>query len=210
MSSKSNSARWKQRQAKDPYVKRAKREGIASRSYYKLEQLDKRFGLVKAHSSVIDLGAAPGGWSQYVHSLLKTGLLVSVDCLPMKSRSPSHIVLCNDISTTECLASLKTCFTQSKASLILSDAAPNLSGMRDVDMLKSEALLDSVERISGEMLRGGGSMVVKSFDSVESAARLVRLKTHYRTVLAVKPSSSRKESRERYLVCLGKIEKRVK
>jgi 23S rRNA (uridine2552-2'-O)-methyltransferase len=203
MPKKSSSARWKQRQASDPFVARARREGLRSRAVYKLEELDQRLRLLRPGSVVIDLGAAPGGWSQYAAERAgRAGRVLALDVLPMDPL-PGVEFLQGDFTTDAALQQLLQRLDGAQVNLVMSDMAPNISGMRSVDQPRSMYLAELASELASNTLTSGGCFITKvfmgeGFDSLLSACRAA-----YKTVKVVKPAASRPESRETYIAASG-------
>ncbi len=163
MAKKSSSARWKQRQASDPYVQRAQKEGWRSRAVYKLEEIDKKQRLFHNGSVVVDLGAAPGGWSQYAaQKVLPKGRIIALDLLEMESLEGVQFIQ-GDFTEDDALQQLRTALGEAKADLVMSDMAPNITGMRSVDQPRSMYLAELALDMAGQMLKPGGALVTHVF-----------------------------------------------
>lgn len=198
-----SSARWLERQQQDPYVKRAQKQGARSRSVFKLEELDRRDGLLKAGMVVVDLGAAPGGWSDYAQR--KTGAggrVIALDILPMEEIAGVTFIQ-GDFREDEPLKRLESALEGAKADLVLSDMAPNMSGMRAVDQPKSMHLAELALAFAREHLKPGGSLLMKLFQGEGSDQLLKELKTGFNQVVIRKPPASRSQSREIYALARG-------
>jgi len=203
MPKKSSSARWKQRQASDPYVTRAHREGLRSRAVYKLQELDKKLRLLHPGALVIDLGAAPGGWSQYAAERVGPGgRVLALDLLAME---PLQGVEClqGDFTTDAALQQLLRLLDGARPNLVMSDMAPNISGMRSVDQPRSMYLAELASDLAGKTLTSGGCFVTKVFMGEGFDDLLAACRTAYQTVKVVKPAASRPESRETYIAASG-------
>ena len=194
------SQRWLARQLNDPYVAAAKQQGFRSRAAFKLMELDERFRLIRRGSQVVDLGAAPGGWTQAAVRL-GAARVVGVDLLPVDPVSGA-ILLQGDFTETEVQAQL---FAElgGKADLVLSDMAPNTTGHGATDHLRIMALADAALEFAVEALVEGGNFVAKVFQGGAERQMLERLKRHFASVRHAKPPSSRKESSELYVVATG-------
>lgn len=200
-----SSQRWLQRQLNDPYVHEAKRLGFRSRSAFKLEQLDERFKFLKTDQRVVDLGAAPGGWTQVVASrvLGKSGggRVVGLDILEMEPLAGAEI-LCADFMTDEGLAEL-TSLLGGPADLVLSDMAAPTTGHAPTDHLRTTALCEAAYDFAETVLSPGGVFVAKVFKGGSEADLLRRMKLAFSTVRHAKPAASRPESPETYVVAMG-------
>lgn len=203
MGKKGNSSgRWLDRQRRDPYVRRAHDEGTVSRAHYKLEQLDRKYRLVFPNQLVLELGAAPGGWTQYLSDRIANGLIIAVDPLPVTGGAKVEIITgeYGEDSVDERIGEL---LGDRRLSLVLSDMAPNLSGIRVADQAASIHLADLCLDAAARWLRPTGSMVVKVFRGEGLDGWLAEAKGQFRQVRLVKPEASRKESREAYVVATG-------
>jgi 23S rRNA (uridine2552-2'-O)-methyltransferase len=194
-----SSQRWVDRQRRDPYVKKAAEGGAASRAHYKLEQLDRRFHLLRPNAVVLELGAAPGGWTRYLARRLTHGMLVAVDWRPMQA--PANVTFHRiDIHSDALDTVLSGALGERRADLVLSDMAPNISGVKVADQAASMALVERATEVARRWLKPGGSLVVKLFhgEGVDDWVRRMR-KSFARVVLA-KPAASRAESSEVYAI----------
>ncbi len=198
-----SSTRWLERQLNDPYVARAKREGYRARSAYKLIEIDDRFGILAPGKRVVDLGAAPGGWSQVaaqrVGSLPETPLVVAIDVLPMDP-IPGVTIMQKDFLDEDAPELLHAALGGAKADVILSDMAAPTIGHRQTDALRTAHLYEAAADFITEALAPGGHFLAKVFRGGLDAALLAALKQRFRTVAHVKPKSSRQESVELYLL----------
>jgi 23S rRNA (uridine2552-2'-O)-methyltransferase len=195
-----SSQRWRQRQERDVYVEQAGREGWRSRAVFKLEQIQAKERLLRAGTVCVDLGSAPGSWSQLAVRLVgPSGRVIAVDLLPMESIAGVDF-LAGDFTTPETLEALRTLVGTSPVDLVMSDMAPNISGNRVMDQPRSMALLDEALLFAREVLRPGGDLLVKAFQGEGIDAFTRELRGHFKTVKTVKPKASRAESREIYLL----------
>jgi len=194
---KTASTRWLQRQHSDSYVAEAKRQGLRSRAAFKLMQLDDRFRLLKPGSSVIDLGAAPGGWTQ-VSVARSGGRVIAVDLQSMEP-VPGALCLTMDLESDDSPARLGAALPDG-ADVVLSDMAPRTTGHATTDRLRIAALADLAYETARGLLRPGGAFVVKIFQGGMHHDLLNVLKKDFAQVRHVKPDASRKESSELYLV----------
>jgi 23S rRNA (uridine2552-2'-O)-methyltransferase len=195
-----SSAGWRQRQERDPYVQRARDEGYRSRAVYKLEELLQKARLPGRPSLVIDLGAAPGAWSQYAarHWGGRTRVL-ALDILPM-DEIPGVEFLQGDFTESEVLQRLTAMLGEDRADLVLSDMAPNISGNRSVDQPRAMYLAELALDLACDTLNPGGTFICKVFQG-EGFDELVRsARARFRQVRVVKPKASRSSSREVYLL----------
>jgi 23S rRNA (uridine2552-2'-O)-methyltransferase len=198
---KVGSTRWLERQLNDPYVKRAKAEGYRSRAAYKLIELDERFGFLKGARRVIDLGIAPGGWTQVVRQRLPQAQVVGIDLLPTDPIDGATI-LQMDFMAEEAPAKLAEALG-GPADLILSDMAANTVGHPQTDHLRTMGLVEAGLLFATEMLRPGGTFVAKVLAGGADAALVAELKRNFTTVKHAKPPASRKGSSEWYVVAQG-------
>ncbi len=202
-----SSQRWLQRQLNDPYVQEAQRLGFRSRSAFKLEQLDEKFGFIIAGQRVVDLGAAPGGWTQVVASRVLgnagggTGRVVGLDILEMEPVAGAEILRA-DFMTEEGLAAL-TGLLGGPADLVLSDMAAPTTGHAPTDHLRTAALCEAAYDFAESVLSAGGSFVAKVFKGGSEGELLQRMKLAFKTVRHAKPPASRPESPETYVVAMG-------
>ncbi|WP_332812397.1 RlmE family RNA methyltransferase [Sphingomonas sp.] len=198
---KVGSTRWLERQLNDPYVKRAKAEGYRSRAAYKLIELDERFGFLKGARRVIDLGIAPGGWTQVVRQRLPQAQVVGIDLLPTDPIEGATI-LQMDFMAEDAPAKLAEALG-GPADLILSDMAANTVGHPQTDHLRTMGLVEAGLLFATEMLRPGGAFVAKVLAGGADAALVAELKRNFTTVKHAKPPASRKGSSEWYVVAQG-------
>lgn len=198
---KVGSTRWLERQLNDPYVRRAKAEGYRSRAAYKLIELDERFGFLKGARRVIDLGIAPGGWTQVVRQRLPQAQVVGIDLLPTDPIEGATI-LQMDFMAEDAPARLAEALG-GPADLVLSDMAANTVGHPQTDHLRTMALVEAGLLFATETLRPGGSFVAKVLAGGADAALVAELKRAFTTVKHAKPPASRKGSSEWYVVAQG-------
>jgi 23S rRNA (uridine2552-2'-O)-methyltransferase len=203
MANKSSSNRWKKRQAADPWVKKAQDGGWRSRAVFKLEEIDKKDRLLKKGSVVIDLGAAPGGWSQYAAGkVLPGGQVVALDILPMEEVEGVTFIE-GDFTEDDALQQVLTLLGTTRADLVMSDMAPNITGMRSVDQPRSMYLVELALDLAGQILTSGGSFVAKVFHGEGFEGFVQECRRRFKTVKIRKPAASRQESRETYIVATG-------
>ena len=197
---KAASTRWLQRQLSDSYVAEAKKQGLRSRAAFKLMQLDDRFRLIKPDSAVLDLGAAPGGWTQ-VAVARSGGPVIAVDLQAMEPVAGARCLVL-DLADEDAPARLGAALPDG-ADLVLSDMAPRTTGHAATDRLRIAALADLAYDAAHRLLRPGGAFVVKIFQGGAHHDLLDSLKKNFSLVRHVKPDASRKESSELYLVATG-------
>jgi 23S rRNA (uridine2552-2'-O)-methyltransferase len=203
MTNKSSSTRWKQRQAADPWVKKAQTAGWRSRAVYKLEELDKKDRLMHRGSVVVDLGAAPGSWSQYAAAkVLPHGQVIALDILAMDPLD-SVTFIQGDFTEDSVLQELEAALGDAQADLVMSDMAPNISGNRSVDQPRSMYLVELAFDLATRKLASGGTFVAKVFHGQGYDELLTQCRKAFRTVKIRKPAASRQESRETYIVASG-------
>jgi 23S rRNA (uridine2552-2'-O)-methyltransferase len=199
---KESSRRWIERQLNDPYVREAKAKGYRSRAAFKLVELDDKFHFLKPGARVLDLGAAPGGWSQVAAQRVgPKGSVVAADILEI-TPLPGVTVLMLDLSDASALAALEQALG-GPADVALSDMAASTTGHRATDHLRTNALLEAALDVAAVVLRPGGAFVGKAFQGGATGDLLARTKKMFREVRHVKPRASRTESVELYLVALG-------
>ena len=198
---KVSSTRWLERQLNDPYVKRAKAENFRSRAAYKLLELDERFGLLKGAKSVVDLGIAPGGWSQVVRRRAPQANVVGIDLLPTDAIDGVAILQMDfmDEAAPERLHEA----LGGPADLVLSDMAANTVGHQQTDHLRTMALVEAGLEFAREVLRPGGAYVAKVLAGGADNQLVAELKRSFATVKHAKPPASRKDSSEWYVIAQG-------
>ena len=198
---KVGSTKWLERQLNDPYVKRAKAEGFRSRAAYKLIELDERFGFLKGVSRVVDLGIAPGGWSQVVRKKAPKAAVVGIDLLPTDPLDGVTIFEM-DFMDDEAPNRLKEALG-GPADLVLSDMAANTVGHPQTDHLRTMALVEAGLLFATEVLRPGGAYVAKVLAGGADNDLVAALKKNFTAVKHAKPPASRKGSSEWYVVAQG-------
>jgi len=197
---RSSSGSWLRRQERDPYVQQARRDGWRSRAVYKLEQIDQKERLLKPDMLCVDLGSAPGSWSQYVTEKLKGRVrIVAVDLLPMDAL-PSVEFIQGDFTDDELLSDVQDAIGDSKVDLVMSDMAPNISGNRVVDQPRSMYLAELAMDLCKQILRPGGDFVCKLFQGEGIDEFIGASRGAFKRVKVMKPKASRPGSREVYLV----------
>ncbi len=196
-----SSSRWLRRQLKDPYVEQARRLGYRSRAAFKLIELDDRFHLLRPGSRIVDLGAAPGGWTQVAVERVGNGRVVSLDCGEMDP-VPVATVLRHDANSASAPAAI-TASLGGPADLVMSDMAAPATGHGATDHLRVVALAEAAFAIAGEVLAPGGAFLAKVLRGGTERALLEALRRDFAVVRHAKPPASRKESRELYVVATG-------
>ena len=198
-----SSKKWLAEHFDDPFVKLAQRQGLRSRSAFKLQELQEKFRLVRPGMTVVDLGAAPGGWCQVLQPLVGSGgRIIALDVLPMEPLADVLFVQ-GDFTEEGPLRELESALDGARADLVLSDMAPNISGMAAVDQAKAmylaELALDFVE----SWLKPGGDFVVKLFQGTDFDSYVKTVRGLFGNVRIFKPKASRPRSREVYLLARG-------
>jgi 23S rRNA (uridine2552-2'-O)-methyltransferase len=196
-----SSARWLQRQLNDPYVKQAKAEGYRSRAAYKLVELDERFGLLKGVTRAVDLGIAPGGWSQVLRLKCPKAKVVGIDLLPTDPIE-GVTILQMDFMADEAPAALERAL-DGPPDLVLSDMAANTVGHKQTDHLRTMGLVETAADFAIQTLAPGGTFVAKVLAGGTDAELLALLKRHFTSVKHAKPPASRKDSSEWYVIAKG-------
>ena len=198
-----SSKQWLRRHVNDPYVQRSKKEGYRSRSAYKLTEIDERDRILGPGMLVVDLGAAPGGWSQVAAKRVgPKGTVVAIDLLPVEPIS-GVTILQADFASEEGLSAVEECIQGRKAAVVLSDMAPNMSGIAVSDQARSMELAEIARDFAQLHLQAEGVFVVKVFQGAGYDEYLKSLRNAFQKVMARKPASSRGESAEQYLVARG-------
>jgi 23S rRNA (uridine2552-2'-O)-methyltransferase len=198
---KVSSTRWLERQLNDPYVKRAKAEGYRSRAAYKLIELDEKFGLLRGVKGVVDLGIAPGGWSQVVRKKAPAARVAGIDFLPTDPID-GVAILQMDFMDEEAPDALREALADD-ADLVLSDMAANTVGHPQTDHLRTMALVEAGLEFAREVLKPGGAYVAKVLAGGADNKLVAELKRHFTTVKHAKPPASRKDSSEWYVIAQG-------
>ncbi|MDR0695471.1 MAG: RlmE family RNA methyltransferase [Holosporales bacterium] len=197
---KASSKKWVQRQINDKYVELAIKEGYRSRAAYKIQEIQARFKIFKPDSVVLDLGAAPGGWSQVASKICKK--VIAVDLLDIAPLPGVHIIS-GDFFDDSTLSKAEALIGTDGVDIILSDMAPNSCGLRQVDHIRIMNLAEAVFDFGEKLLNHGGSMVIKILRGGTEAGLLAKLKKSFQTTRHFKPASSRTESSEMYVIARG-------
>lgn len=202
---KLSSKLWLERQLNDPYVAQARRDGYRSRAAYKLIEIDDKYHFLKSGAAVVDLGAAPGGWSQIaarrVGAASGKGKVIAIDLLEMPE-IPGVSFAQLDFLAEDAPARLLE-MIGGRADVVLSDMAANTTGHRKTDQLRIIGLVESAAAFASDVLNPGGAFVAKVFQSGVEAELLAQLKRDFASVRHVKPASSRQDSSERYVLATG-------
>lgn len=198
---KKSSTRWLQRQLNDPFVKKAHELGYRSRATFKIIEIDDKFHIFKKGKKVVDIGSAPGGWSDIAVKRVGKGNVVAIDILNMKPIDGVHFKQI-DFNEDEAKEFLTTAL-EGKADVVISDIAPNTTGNANVDHLQIMALVEQAYYFAIEVLRQGGTFVAKVRQGGTEANLLKEMKSKFTTVKHFKPDSSRKESAETYVIAQG-------
>ena len=195
-----SSRSWRERQERDPYVQQARREGWRSRAVFKLQEIDQKERLIKPGMSCVDLGSAPGGWSQYATRKLDgKGRIVAIDLLPMDAL-PNVDFIQGDFTEDAVLEELRALVSDEKVDLVMSDLAPNISGNRAIDQPRAMYLAELALDFAREVLAERGDFVIKLFQGAGIDPFLADVRSSFATVKVKKPKASRAGSREVYLV----------
>ncbi|MEM6666528.1 MAG: RlmE family RNA methyltransferase [Pseudomonadota bacterium] len=200
---KSGSTRWLQRQLNDPFVAEAKARGLRSRAAFKFLEIDDKYNLLKPGHTVVDLGAAPGGWSQIAAERVGlTGQVIAIDLLEIDSLSGVDFLQL-DFTDDDAPDILAARLRDGAADLVMSDMAPNTTGHKQTDHLRIMALCEMAVDFAGTVLKPGGTFLAKTRRGGTEGTLLVTLKEQYKTVRHLKPAASRPESSELYVLATG-------
>ena len=205
---KLSSKLWLERQLNDPYVAQAKREGYRSRAAYKLIEIDDKYHFLKSGQTVVDLGAAPGGWSQIAAERVASGVgsgpgqVIAVDLTEIESL-PGVEVLALDVTEAGTLDRIRAALKRGRADVVLSDMAAPAIGHRTTDHLRVVALVEAAFDLAEDVLAPGGTFLAKVFQGGAGQELLTRLKQSFAKVSHVKPKASRAESPEVYVLATG-------
>lgn len=198
-----SSRRWLKRQERDPYVERAVREGWRSRAAFKLLEIDERERILKRGAVVVDLGAAPGGWSQVAaRKVGDSGRVFAIDRLAMDP-IPSVEFIEGDFLSDDAVKQLRDLIGGQAVDLVLCDLAPNISGNRAIDQPRSLSLVEGAMEFAGQVLKPGGTFLAKVFQGEGQRELEAGLRRRFEKLKPIKPRASRSESREIYLLASG-------
>ena len=195
-----SSKHWIARQFSDPYIKLAKQKGYRSRSAFKLIEINKKFKFLKNNLNIIDLGSAPGGWSQVCSEINKNGKNLSIDILDM-DKIDNIFFYKKDFNESDFFDFVINFFDQDKVDIVLSDMAVNTTGNKDLDAIKTNSIALEVVNLSRVILKPKSSLLVKIFSGKDESILIKNAKDSFKIIERIKPDSSRKESREIYLLC---------
>ena len=197
---KKSSKLWISRQNNDFYVKEAKAKGYRSRSAFKLIEINKKFKFLKNNLNIVDLGSAPGGWSQVCSEINKNGKNLSIDILEME-KIENIFFYKKDFNESDFFDFINNFFDQNKVDIVLSDMAVNTTGNKDLDAIKTNSIALDVVNLSKVILKPKSSLLVKIFSGKDENILIKNAKDSFKIIERIKPDSSRKESREMYLLC---------
>lgn len=204
MKQSKTSRAWMREHVNDEFVKRAQKEGYRSRASYKLLEIDTRDHLIQPGMRIVDLGAAPGGWSQVAAQILKgRGLILAIDLLQMPPL-PGVTFIQGDFREEAALAEMQEILGAAPVDLVISDMAPNISGIDSVDQAKSMYLAELALDFTGEHLKPGGNFLVKVFQGEGFAEYIRAMREQFQQVVTRKPKASRDRSNEVYLLGKGR------
>lgn len=197
------SGQWASRQNRDPYIKKARHCGFRARSVFKLEQIDRKYGLLKPDSTIIDLGSAPGSWAQYAAAIVHTDQqIVAVDCLAMQDIEKVRFIH-GDFTQSEVIEQIITALDGRAVDVVLSDMAPNLSGIRSTDQARAATLQQAIMEFCQHSLKSGGRLLSKLFAGEDVATTRKQFSDCFAHTRTVKPPASRAHSKEIYLLAMG-------
>lgn len=196
---KTSSTLWLKRQLNDPYIVKAKADGYASRAAYKIIEIDQKIKLLKKGMKIVDLGAAPGGWSQVAAK--KGCTVVAIDLLAMDAIAGVDFIQM-DFMDDDAPDKLKA-MLNGPADAVISDMAPNTTGHKSTDHIRIMAVVEAAYLFSIEVLKPGGTFIAKVFQGGAQNEVLAEMKRHFKSVKHIKPPASRQESSEQYVVATG-------
>ena len=204
MSRKKKTGGWRRAQREDFFLKKAQGRGLVSRAYFKLQELDAKFDLLKPNQSILELGAAPGGWVRYIEDKLSDheNLYIAVDPSPVKSSGLAKVIR-GKSNDTRVFQEIDKILGSKKLDLVLSDMAPKISGVRIVDDSASRELAEEALNIAYRYLAPEGGMVAKLFQGSEAQSFMAEIKERFLKAVIFKPAASRSESREMFVVADG-------
>lgn len=198
-----SSSQWLQEHFKDKYVLQSQKEGYRSRAAYKLLQIQQKDKLIKPGMNVVDLGSAPGGWSQVARQFVgSNGKVIALDILPMEQLAQVDFIQ-GDFQEDSVLEELLGVVDNKPVDLVISDMAPNITGVKAVDQPKSMYLLELAVDLADQVLKPQGSLLMKVFQGEGFESLLAELKQRYQKVISRKPDASRSRSSEIYLLAKG-------
>ena len=205
MARSKSSRRWLEAHFDDPYVKQAQHEGLRSRAVFKLSELDEKYGLIRPGQIVVDLGAAPGGWSEYAAPRVQPGgRVIALDILEMEPLKDVEFIH-GDFTEQPALDELETLLAHAKVDLVMSDMAPNISGVAASDQARAMYLAELAFDFAKDHLKPGGNLLVKMFQGEGFDAFVKDLRPSFAKVQIRKPKASRPKSREVYLLARSRL-----
>ena len=200
MTKKKSTKNWLKKHTKDRYVKMSISSGFRSRAFHKLQEIDEKYKIVKSSNTILDLGASPGSWSEYIIRNYKSKNLVAVDKIVMKPIEGVHFIN-GDINNSGDREEIKKIIN--KADLVLSDIAPNITGIEDVDQAHFFEIFESISSICSDFLKVKGILVMKFFNGSSYDLVKKRLNMLFNEINTYKPDSSRSRSNEVFFICIG-------
>jgi len=201
---RAKSKAWLDRQNKDQYVQKARKSGYRARAAYKLEEIDQKYRLIKPGQTIIDLGAAPGSWSQYVVKKVgERSQLIMLDLLPFDTIEGAQLIQ-GDFTEASSLEQIHELTEGRLFDLVLSDMAPNITGIALQDQARYERLLESVLEFCQHSLRPGGNLLTKFFEGESAQLIRTQMKARFAQLKTIKPDASRSQSKELYLLALNR------
>ncbi|MDR9499443.1 MAG: 23S rRNA (uridine(2552)-2'-O)-methyltransferase RlmE [Hydrogenovibrio sp.] len=204
MARSKSSSEWLKEHFDDHYVNKAKQEGWRSRAVYKLQEIDEKDRLFQSGMTVVDLGAAPGGWSQWAtHQIGERGEVFALDLLPVEPFAGVTFIQ-GDFQDEAVYDALMTALDGREVDLVMSDMAPNMSGNKQVDIPKAMYLVELSVDLADQVLKPGGNLLMKVFQGEGYEALLAQLRQKYQKVMTRKPKASRPRSKEMYLLAKNK------
>jgi 23S rRNA (uridine2552-2'-O)-methyltransferase len=199
--------RWYQEKKREHYYRAAKAAGYRARSAYKLQQIQQRFSLIAAGDTVLDLGAAPGGWSQVAGELVgDNGCVIAVDLSPIKPL-PHVTIITGDMTAPQTLQEVLTALAGAPVDVVISDMSPDITGHYTVDQARSFFLSERALEVAAQVLKKGGHFACKLFEGEDSPAFIKKVRSTFRQVKVYSPQASRKSSSEVYIVAKGFVPK---
>ena len=200
MTKKKSTKNWLKKHTKDRYVKMSISSGFRSRAFHKLQEIDEKYKIIKSSNTILDLGASPGSWSEYIIRNYKSKNLIAVDKIVMEPIEGVHFIN-GDINNSGDREEIKKIIN--KADLVLSDIAPNITGIEDVDQAHFFEIFESISSICSDFLKVKGILVMKFFNGSSYDLVKKRLNMLFNEINTYKPDSSRSRSNEVFFICIG-------